>query len=197
MRLNPLLISFLFVFSFAVIPFSAKATILSKQISEATFKDQNENDVSISDLKGEVWIANFIFTRCQGMCPLMSGRMALLQEKLSGSGIKLISFSVDPEYDNPEILKEYAKRFKAGDHWLFLTGGTKAQVWDFIGKDFQLGVAEPSEEDLKNGAEPVLHSNRFVLVDRLNQVRGYYDTSESAQLKKIESDALKLLKVLD
>lgn len=193
MRWNQLFVNFLIIFSFAAVSFPAKASIPHKQISDASFKDQNGNEVQISGLLGNVWIADFIFTRCQGMCPLMSGRMALLQEKLSGSGIKLVSFSVDPEHDRPEVLKEYAERYKAGSDWLFLTHGSRKQLWDFIEENFQLGIMEPMEEEKAAGAEPVMHSNRFVLVDQKGQISGYYDTTELEQLKKIESDALNLL----
>jgi len=165
------------------------------QVPDFVFQDQNEKETRLSDFTGRVWIADFIFTRCQGMCPLMSGRMAILQEQLVGSGVKLVSFSVDPEHDTPEILNEYAKRFKAGDNWLFLTGGTKDQIWDFIQKEFQLGVADSTEEERKAGAEPVMHSSRFVLVDRKGEIVGYYDTEEPGQLEKIKSDALNLLNV--
>ena len=80
-------------------------------VPDFTFQERSGKDIHLSDLNGRVWIADFIFTRCQGQCPLMSGRMAELQEALKTSGVKLVSFSVDPEHHTPEVLSAYARRF--------------------------------------------------------------------------------------
>ena len=161
-------------------------------VPDFTFQDESGKEIHLSDLNGRVWIADFIFTRCQGQCPLMSSRMAELQEALKPSGIKLVSFSVDPEHDTPEVLSAYARRFKAEEGiWFFLTGNKQA-MRDFIEGSFQLGVAEPTQEDLASGAEAVMHSSRFVLVDQKGQIRGYYDTSESEKMKQLIKDAKQL-----
>ena len=145
-----------------------------------------------SDLAGQVWIADFVFTRCQELCPLLSAKMAALQNELADSGVKLVSFSVDPEYDQPLILKNYADRFGAKEgSWFFLTG-ERETMESLVTVGFHLGVAQATEEDLKEGVELVMHSRRFVLVDREGDIRGYYDTSEPVQLDELRRDALEL-----
>ena len=192
MRLKPFCISF-FLLCFSLTSLWAEEIPTYGYVSDFTFQDQNGKEVKNSDFHGQVWIADFVFTRCQGMCPMLNGRMALFQDELAPSGIKLVSFSVDPEHDTPKILSEYAKRFKAKEGaWFFLTG-KKQVIWDFIEEGFQLGVAEPTPEDLASGAEPVMHSSRFVLIDRRGLIRGYYDSSEPEKIAQLKEDALKLV----
>ena len=155
------------------------------QVPEFAFTERSKIEMTLADLKGKVWIADFIFTRCQGMCPLMTGRMAALQEKFSGSSVELVSFSVDPEHDTPSVLSDYADKHGAvSGKWVFLTGQKQA-MWKFITDGFSLGVAEPTAEDLAAGAEPVIHSSRFVLVDQEGQIRGYFDSSEPLQMDQL------------
>ena len=163
------------------------------KVPDFSFTERSGNEMTLADLKGKVWIADFIFTRCQGMCPLMTGRMAALEDQLAGTGIQMVSFSVDPDHDTPKVLSEYAAQHQASRHdWWFLTG-RKARMWNFITEGFSLGVAQATAEDLAQGAEPVMHSNRFVLVDREGYVRGYYDSSEPAKIEALVRDALELL----
>ena len=162
------------------------------QVPDFKFMERSGKEMKLADLKGNVWIADFIFTRCQGTCPLLTGQMAGLQEKLTRSNIKLVSFSVDPEYDTPKVLSEYALRYHAqANKWFFLTG-PKNEIWNFVTDGFSLGISEPTTEDLKAGAEPVIHSNRFVLVDREGNIRGYYDGSEFQDMEKLVANALAL-----
>src|SRR3989338_6858388 len=146
--------------------------------------DQEGEQFGRRDLDGKIWVANFIFTRCQGICPLMSGQFSSLQEKLSADAI-LVSFSVDPTYDTPKILSAYAARFKAqSGRWIFLTGKENV-IRNLITEGFRLGVEKASDEDLKAGAEPVMHSNRFVLADQAGRIRGYYDASDPAKIEEL------------
>ena len=164
---------------------------LLSEVPDFTFSERSGAELKLQDLKGSVWICNFIFTRCHGQCPLMSGRMAGLQEKCSGSGIQLVSFSVDPLYDTPERLQEYALRYGAREAWFFLTG-EKSRMWKFITEGFSLGVEEASPEDLAQGAESVIHSSRFVLVDGEGNIRGYYDSSDPAKMEALVRNAFEL-----
>ncbi|PIQ87032.1 MAG: hypothetical protein COV74_02495 [Candidatus Omnitrophica bacterium CG11_big_fil_rev_8_21_14_0_20_45_26] len=136
--------------------------------------DQNGNSFSSHTLKGHVWIADFIFTRCLGVCPIMSAQMARLQRHLESEPVKLVSFSVDPDHDTPAILQDYAAKYEAGDHWVFLTG-ERQTIWEIASSNFHLGVGQATPEEMKQGAQPVLHSNRFVLVDQTGQIRGYFE----------------------
>jgi cytochrome oxidase Cu insertion factor (SCO1/SenC/PrrC family) len=154
--------------------------------------NQDGNKVTRKDLKGKVWIAGFIFTRCVGPCTRISGSMARLQKELPAkAGIALVSFTVDPQYDKPRVLKEYAERFRADSkRWTFVTGDKKA-VYELIRNSFKLGVEEATGSARKPGNE-VTHSTRLALVDRRGHIRGYYDGTEEDQLKKLREAALEL-----
>ncbi|MGE5849552.1 MAG: SCO family protein [Candidatus Methylomirabilota bacterium] len=104
--------------------------------------------VTLADLRGKVWIANFIYTHCTETCPLQSAQMARLQEELKTEPeVRLVSITVDPELDTPEVFSEYAGRFSADrDRWLFLTGEKRA-IYALAVEGFRLGVADPEESN--------------------------------------------------
>lgn len=149
--------------------------------------------VTLENYKGEPWVVDFIFTRCGGQCPLMTQRLASLQGWLNEKGIenvKLVSATVDPENDTPEVLAEYGETFKADpQRWTFLTG-PREDIYPLITDGFKLGVEE-------NKGKPVsdmfVHSDRFVLVDGAGQIRGYYILSEDAEMRRIQSAIRRLL----
>ncbi|MCY2960358.1 MAG: SCO family protein [Planctomycetota bacterium] len=129
-------------------------------------------EVSLDTLKGRPWVASFIFTRCSGPCPRVSGSMKKVQALLAGTDVRLVTFSVDPLHDTPEILREYALRFEADpERWLFLTGTLEA-MRDVSFQSFQL----PFERD---EAQPVgqlvTHKTLLTVIDREGVIRGYYD----------------------
>jgi cytochrome oxidase Cu insertion factor (SCO1/SenC/PrrC family) len=142
---------------------------------------------TLADLRGNVWIADFIYTTCTDTCPMQSAVMAQLQERFrSEAELRLVSFSVDPERDTPEVLGRYADRFKANPaRWLFLTG-KKEEITSLVQEGFRLSAAAfveaPSQEST------ILHSPRFVLVDRNSQIRGYYDSRDKAALERLQRD---------
>ncbi len=172
----------------------AKEEINFGKVSDFALINQKGENVRLTNLKGKIWIADFIFTRCQSQCPLMSGHMRELQSKLLNSEVLLVSFTVDPEHDRPEILSEYAKRLGAQEgKWIFLTG-EKKQIWDLAEIGFKLGVDTATPEDLKQGGEPILHSERFVLVDQVGNIRGFYDSTETLKLDELIRDAQALTK---
>ena len=159
-----------------------------KQVSAFELTSSEGNAVADTDLTGKVWIADFIFTRCLGPCPRLSAQMAKLQEKLGGvDDVRLVTFTVDPEYDTPDIMAEYAARFGADTkRWLFLTGPRK-QMWDLIVKGFQLVVAEAPEE-ARESHGMIVHSTKFVLVDRKGLIRRYYDGESEEAMKQLLED---------
>ena len=134
------------------------------------------------NLRNCVWIASFIFTRCGGVCPMMMRHQVRLQGQLPlRDDLRLVSFSVDPDYDTPKVLREYAKAFGSDrNRWLFATGDKK-QIYTLAIDGFRLGTqdANPAEE------MPILHSSKLVLVDRHGFIRGYYDTDNDGVLKKL------------
>ncbi len=188
-------VNFLFVFLGVFIPASLCADHqiqVYRKVPDFNFTERSGKEMKLSDLKGNIWIANFIFTRCQSACPLLAGQMARFQERLVGPKIKFVSFSVDPEYDTPDVLSKYAARYGAVENrWFFLTGA-KSAMRDFVTQGFLLGIADATPEDLASGAELVMHSNRFVLVDQDGYIRGYYDSSEPSKMEELVKHTLYL-----
>lgn len=142
-----------------------------------------------TDLTGSVWIANFIFTHCPGRCPLLSQRMARLQTTLRAKPVRFLSFSVDPERDTPEVLQVYARRYRADDQrWLFLTGDRTA-MYALIREGFRLGVEALAPNDPRlTTHEPIVHSNRFVLIDPQRRIRGYYRGDDTESVARLLQD---------
>jgi len=153
--------------------------------------DQKARPLGAEQLKGRVWIANFIFTHCAGPCPTMSALMRRFTEQLSNvDQVRFVSFSVDPERDTPERLAEYGVRYYADpERWFFLTGD-KAAIYDLAEKRFRLaaGDADPA----LRSPHTILHSSKFILVDKAGKIRGYYDSSEPFQLKAMVRNAKRL-----
>jgi cytochrome oxidase Cu insertion factor (SCO1/SenC/PrrC family) len=143
--------------------------------------DQNGKPFGSDDLRGKVWIADFIFTHCAGACQVMSGHLQDVQKKLTSSDVKLVSFSVDPQRDTPEALKEFAGRFDADEgRWKFLTGTSEQMA----------AVAEGMKVAAKVDATAgVIHSEYFLLVDRAGQVCGIYHKDQEPEMKHLAADA--------
>jgi protein SCO1 len=130
--------------------------------------------ITQADLLGKVWVASFVFTRCTGPCPQVSGTMARLQSELGKEkDVRLVTFTVDPEHDNPKELTEYASHFQADpENWLFLTGKEKT-IHQLVNKGFKVGVERNQAKDATPGTA-IGHDPRLVLVDRQGHIRGYY-----------------------
>jgi protein SCO1/2 len=126
-----------------------------------------------TDLRGKVWVASFVFTRCTGPCPQVTATMARLQSELAGEpDVRLVTFTVDPERDDPAELKRYAEHFHADpERWLFLTG-PEAEIHRLLKEGFKVGVARA--KDPTPGQE-FDHSTRLVVVDRRGNARGYFE----------------------
>jgi len=154
---------------------------------------QRGDTVRLRDLAGRVWIADFIFTRCTSTCPMMTERMLDLEDALTDvSRLRFVSISVDPVYDTPARLAEYAASYGADpERWIFLTG-EKAAVRSLSVEGFRLGVEEATSADKAAGAEMVMHSTRFVLVDARGHIRGYYDGISPDAMKKLQKDVRRL-----
>ncbi len=160
-------------------------------------------------LRGAVWIADFVFTRCSGSCPMMASAMSRLQVALEDApGVRLVSVSVDPEYDTPEVLREYAQGVAADSaRWLWATGEKEA-IFRLSREGFRLGIGEESAEGAEGapGAEgeesargagsvatdEILHSQSLVLVDAAGRIRGYYDGMDEAAVGRLIEDARRL-----
>ena len=139
-------------------------------------------------LKGKVWVADFFFASCPGICPMLTARMAAVHQQFAREdGVRFVSITTDPATDTPAALREYAARFKADTRWSFLTG-EKASIWKLCQTGFKLAVAESP-----NGPEPITHSSRLVLVDKAGTVRGTYESIGEEGPKKIVEDIRRLL----
>lgn len=145
---------------------------------------QGQTTLQKKDLLGHPWVADFIFTRCAGPCPLMTLKMAALQRALPPA-VRLVSFSVDPDYDTPEILQAYAKHAGADPkRWIFVRGD-KPALHRLIYEGFRLSFAE------NRSAPPgfqLAHSTRFVLVDAEGFIRGFYDSAEPSFVEALRRD---------
>ena len=158
-----------------------------RAVPDFTLTDQNGNPVSKDDLRGKIWIADFIFTRCQGPCPLMTARMLEMQRALiKAPEIKLVSVTVDPEHDTPEVLKAYAAANQADpERWKFLTGD-KAVIEKLVTEGFMQHLAE------ENG-EPV-HGTMFLVVDGNGMVRSARMLEDPELIPKILTDTGNLMR---
>ncbi len=137
------------------------------EVPDFSLTSERGETVTLDDLAGHIWVADFIFTNCRGPCPLMTSHMAKLQHALDAEGlpVKLVSVTVDPERDTPAVLKDYAERFGADlSRWSFLTGDKQA-IHNLIGHGFKLASTDGSVREGEPGAAIVTHSVRFVLVD--------------------------------
>jgi len=147
------------------------------QVADFALTNQNGQAVTLADLRGHVWVADIIFTRCAGPCPRMTRQMKLLQDALpSGSRAKLVTLTTDPEFDTPEVLKAYAARFEANPgRWLFLTG-TKKEIGALAIDSLKLTAIEKKAEERNDAADLFIHSTIFVVVDQQGRLRGIFET---------------------
>lgn len=135
----------------------------TKKIESFTFKDQHNADFGTDELEGSIWVASFIFTNCQTVCLPMTAEMAALQHtaKEKGIAVQFVSFSVDPDLDTPEVLREYVSDFTDDtSNWHLLTGYAQAEIEQFAREQFNSIVQKPAN------STQVIHSTNFYLVDQ-------------------------------
>lgn len=154
------------------------------QTAKLTLTDQDGKSFSTDNLRGHVWVADFIFTSCPGSCPLMSHEMAELQKSTPAS-VDFVSFTVDPKIDRPAVFKGYGQNLHADfSRWHFLTG-TEQQM-----KDAAMGMkiaVQPAQ-----GKFALAHSNRFLLVDASGYVVGVFDGTKPEDVARLAAEATKL-----
>lgn len=159
------------------------------QVPAFQLADQTGQSISLDDLKGKIWAANFIFTRCKGPCPITILRMQELNTKLKKArgNVELVTFTVDPEYDTPAILKAFGDQLGADPaSWKFLTGTPEA-----IQKIVVTGLLQPIAKE-PDGTQA--HSTRIVLVDGQGWLRGYQDGLDPEAVQKLMVDIGELLR---
>lgn len=166
--------------------------------------------VGLDDLRGVVWVADFIYTECTETCPTQSLQFAQLQQEFEGvKDLRLVSITVDPEHDTLEVLRRYAERYRAGDRWWLLTG-PKRDIYCLAQEGFRLAVVDPGAPAppacglaLRIGPAPawashgskglVMHSARLVLVDRAGQIRAYHLATEPESMTRLRANLRALL----
>jgi protein SCO1 len=162
--------------AFVIVPFKSRPLPVLGQMPDFALTSQNNLNVTLTSLRGNVWIADVIFTRCAGQCPIMSAHMQGIQDALPpGLPIKLVSFTTDPGFDTPAVLKQYGSRFGArDDQWIFLTG-SKAALRRATVDGLKLSVMDNPSGQPDNAGDLFIHSQKLVLLDQDGRIRGYYD----------------------
>ncbi len=160
------------------------------EVPDFALTHHDGTSIRTKDLLGKPWVADFVFTRCPGVCPIMTQRMKELTIDLAPGLARYVSISVDPEHDTPEVLKVYAQKHEAGPDWYFLTGA-ESEIYPLIRQGFMLAL-DASPANPAEGTEPIVHSNRFVLVDAEGRIRGYYNSFNAEELAQLRVDVARL-----
>jgi cytochrome oxidase Cu insertion factor (SCO1/SenC/PrrC family) len=166
-----------------------RAADISIPVPDFTLTERSGRKVSRDDLKGKVWVASFVFTRCNGPCPQVTATMARLQKELdlrNTPDLRLVTFTVDPDQDTPNELKEYAARYQADpERWLFLTGMPEAELHKLLHDGFK--VTAQRAEKPKPGDE-FDHSSRLAVIDKQGNIRGYFDGLRAGEGQDADAD---------
>jgi len=166
----------------------AKSLPILGSLPDFSLTDRSGRAITRSDLLGRVSVADFIFTSCSAQCPRVTAQMARIQDYALSRWpeVRLVSVSVDPDRDTPEVLSEYARGYSADpDRWWFLTGSRSA-LDDLTRKGFKVAGASPVPVDTSPDA--VLHSVSMVLLDPQARIRGYYQATDRKEMAKLRAD---------
>ncbi|MGM0846156.1 MAG: SCO family protein [Bacillota bacterium] len=188
--------TFLFAAGLLLIGCSSKEDIektfpMSMEVEEFSAVNQDGETYTLNDLKGSITIADFIFTNCDTVCLPMTANMAHLQKKLKEAGleedVKLVSFSIDPENDTPEVLTEYSQRYEADmNQWDFLTGYTQEEIELFANRSFNTPAAKVE------GSNQFVHGTSFYLISENGTVLKQYEGVSAPPFDEIIEDIKKL-----
>ena len=158
------------------------------KISDFNLLNQNGNKVSHSNYDNKIYVADFFFTTCPSICPIMTGNMVYLQNEIKNDEIMFASFSVTPEIDSVEVLKKYALEKGVNDkRWNLMTGDRK-EIYNLARKSYLVVKDNPEA-----GSHDMIHTENFVLVDKERRIRGFYDGTNIEDMNKIISDIKILL----
>lgn len=155
------------------------------QVPEFELISENGQRFGSKDLRDRVYLANFVFARCPSVCPRMLGELEKIQKRIRGTGKKvaIVTFTVDPQHDNEKVLFDLARKHDANPFtWTFLTGSDKDAMFKLYRDGFKVGV-----EDNVQSIMEIAHSEKIVLVDQLNRIRGYY-SFETNDINKLMID---------
>ena len=187
-----LVIAFLFIFmlgsfGFYVIDKATKSRIdnisIIGQVPSFSLTNFDGSVITDQQLNDKISIVSFIFTQCEGACPIMSENMSILQERFSASDdVQFLSITTDPNYDTLDILEKFSSNYSNNDNWFFLRGNL-IEIIELSEKGFYLSAA----------LLPAGHSTRFVLVDKELNIRKYYEGTIESNIFELQSDIVTLL----
>jgi protein SCO1 len=153
-------------------------------IANFSFTNQNGKTITQNDYEGKIYVADFFFTTCQTICPKMTGNMEKVQKAIiNNPKVKLLSFSVQPEYDTPAVLKKYAQEKGVLDEKWNLVTGNKREIY-YLARKSYLAVKTGSPNELYD----MVHTENFVLIDSKKRIRGFYDGTSESDIEKLITD---------
>jgi protein SCO1/2 len=164
------------------------------KIGNFSFLNQDGKVVTQQDVKGKVFVAEYFFTTCGTICPIMNVQMQRVHKVYQGNkNVRILSFTVDPKVDTVAQMKRYAVAHGAdAESWFFLTG-TQEKLYELARKSFF--VLKPAEtENQGDVGSDFIHTNNFVLVDKEMRIRGYYDGTNSKEVDELIGDIALLVK---
>ncbi|MEN3002417.1 MAG: SCO family protein [Armatimonadota bacterium] len=176
----------------ALVASSEALPILGTVQTDFTLTTQWGEKLSLSDLKGKVWVAYFFFSTCPSICPIMNQNMVAVQEAIREMpDVVIVGFTVDPETDTPEVLRRYGERFGVQrGKWYYLTGDKKL-IYTVARQSFKL-AAEPNPQP--DTTHDFIHSEKFVLVDQQGRIRNYYTGTDKASVQQLIADIQRVAK---
>ncbi|HVY69079.1 MAG TPA: SCO family protein [Verrucomicrobiae bacterium] len=165
------------------------------QVTDFALTNQDGQRVTLADLRGQVWVADVIFTICAGPCPRLTASFGSLQADLpTNQPVRLVTISTDPTFDTPAVLKRYGQRFHADfNRWTFLTGD-KPGIVHLIQDGLKLIAKEKDATEQENASDRFIHSTLFVVVDQTGRLRAAFDGDEPASRAQILKAIDRLLK---
>lgn len=169
-------------------PIIEKGDTVYHQTSPFKLLNQKGEEFSSEKIDDKIIIVDFFFTRCGTICPTMTSSLARVQKNFENQkDVQLVSITVDPSYDSPEILKQYAEKNKInGEKWNLLTG-SKKEIYELAIQGFKLPVADASVYDtsIKSVDEMFIHSEKILLIDKKKHIRGVYDGTNKEDVERL------------
>lgn len=158
------------------------------KVSEFHLINQNGDSITQENYKNKIYVADFFFTRCPSICPIMTNHMKILQDVfLNDDDVMFLSLSVTPELDSVPVLREYANDNGVVDAKWNIATGNKKHIYELARKSY-FAVVEQGD----GGLQDFIHTPNFVLVDRQKQIRGIYDGTNKEEINKLINDIKRL-----